>query len=268
MQVFFEHTQYWLYKFLINKNYRRFIWYSIFYGRKKRYVARAFNFNGVEIFVPDTLSFIWQYKEIFADESYKFLTDSSNPIIYDCGANIGVSCLYFSLAYPGSKVKAFEADPNIAKILSDNLNNNDVKNVQIVNKAVWNTNDGINISFEGSDGATIYSSENLVNVPSIRLKEVIENETKIDLLKMDIEGAEYEVLNDCKDSLGNVYNLFIEVHSFSKENQRLSEIFEILEKNHFRYFVKPVNDRHSPFVNKKNKSNPQMDLQLNIYAYK
>jgi FkbM family methyltransferase len=268
MRVFLEHTQYWLYRFLTNKNYRQFIWFSIIYGSKKRFVARTFKINGLKIFVPDTLSFIWQYKEIFVDESYKFAPKTKDILIYDCGANIGVSCLYFSLNYPDSKIKAFEADPNIAKILSNNLNSNKIKNVEIIEKAVWKTNEGINISLEGSDGASIYFTENVVKVPSIRLKELIEKETKIDLLKMDIEGAEYEVLIDCKDSLASVDNLFIEVHSFTKEQQRLSEIFTILEKNNFRYFVKPVNDRFTPFINHKNKSNPQMDLQLNIFAYK
>lgn len=268
MRVFLEHTQYWLYRFLTNPHYRRFIFYSIFWGSKKRFVARKIKIGKNSIYTPDTLSFIWQYKEIFADESYKFLTDSSNPIIYDCGANIGVSCLYFNKNYPTAKIKAFEADPNIAKILVENINVNNIKNVEIIKKAVWNTNNGIDISLEGSDGASIYSTENLAHVSSIRLKELIEKEAKIDLIKMDIEGAEFEVLEDCKDSLNNVDNVFIEVHSFVKEKQNLSKIFNILEKNNFRYFVKPVNDRHSPFINTKNKSNTQMDLQLNIYAYK
>jgi FkbM family methyltransferase len=220
------------------------------------------------IYTPDTLSFIWQYKEIFADESYKFAPKTKDILIYDCGANIGVSCLYFSLNYPYSKIKAFEADPNIAKILADNLNSNNIKNVEIIEKAVWNANDGINISLDGSDGASIYSSENVVKVPSVRLKELIEQETKIDLLKMDIEGAEFDVIVDCQNSFTNVENFFIEVHTFINAPQRLSEIFRILEKNNFRYFVKPVNDRPAPFINKKNKSNPQMDLQLNIFAYR
>jgi FkbM family methyltransferase len=268
LRVFLEHTQFWLYKFFTDSRYRRFIFYTIFYGSKKRFVPKKINLGKNIIYAPDTLSFIWQYKEIFVDESYKFAPKTKDILIYDCGANIGVSCLYFSLNYPDSKIKAFEADPNIAKILSNNLNSNKIKNVEIIEKAVWKTNEGINISLEGSDGASIYFTENVVKVPSIRLKELIEKETKIDLLKMDIEGAEYEVLIDCKDSLASVDNLFIEVHSFTKEQQRLSEIFTILEKNNFRYFVKPVNDRSTPFINHKNKSNPQMDLQLNIFAYK
>ena len=268
MRVFWEHTQYWLYRFLTNKNYRRFIWYSIFYGIKKRFVARTFKFNGIKIFTPDTLSFIWQFKEIIADEAYKFQTESLNPIIYDCGANIGTSCLYFSLHYPNSTIKAFEADPDIARILKENLQKNKIKNVEVLNETVWINDDSIEMSFDGLDGASIINKNNLTKVPSIRLKDLIEKEIKIDMLKIDIEGAEYEVLKDCANSLNNVDNIFIEYHSYVNSDQKLSEIINVLEKNHFRYFIKPVNDREKPLVNRKNKFNPDMDLQLNIYGYK
>ncbi|HEX7357268.1 MAG TPA: FkbM family methyltransferase [Ignavibacteriaceae bacterium] len=268
MRVFFEHTQYWLYRFLTNRNYRRFIWYSIFYGSKKRFKTNNFKFNGIKIFVPDTLSFLWQYKEIFVDEDYKFQTNSQYPVIYDCGANVGMSCLYFSVKYPTAKIKAFEADPNIAKILSENLKKNNVGNVEVISKAVWIHNNNIELSLEGADGATIYSKTNLVKISSIRLKDMIEKESRIDMLKIDIEGAEYEVLMDCSDSLSKVENIFIEYHSYVNSNQNLSAIIMILEKNQFRYFIKPVNDRQSPLSNKKNKFNPTMDLQLNIYGYK
>lgn len=268
MRIFLEHTQYWLYRFLTNKNYRRFIWYSIFRGSKKRFAAKTYKFNGLKIFAPDTLSFIWQYKEIFADESYKFSTDSINPVIYDCGANIGISCLYFIQKYPTAIITAFEVDPNIVKILKENLDKNNIKNVEIVNKAVWINNDGVNISLEGSDGASIYSKTNQTKVPSIRLKDLIEKESKIDMLKIDIEGAEFEVLNDCRNSLANVKNIFIEYHSFVNNKQNLSEILQILENNKFRYFIKPVSERETPFINKTNKFNPDIDLQLNIYGYR
>lgn len=268
MRLFIEHTHYWLYRFLTNSNYRRFIWYSIFYGSKKRFVARAFKFNGIKIFAPDTLSFIWQYKEIFADESYRFLTESSDPIIYDCGANIGTSCIYFSKSYPSAKIKAFEPDPNIVQTLLTNLKENNLNNVEVFNKAVWINNDGISLSLEGADGASMYSTSNQAKVSSIRLKDLLEKESKIDLLKVDIEGAEYEVIKDCRNSLSSVKNIFIEYHSFANNKQNLSEILLILEENKFRYFIKPVSDREMPFINKKNKFNPDIDLQLNIYGYK
>lgn len=268
MRVFLEHTQYWLYRFITNSAYRRFIYYTVLYGSKKRFVARNFQFNGLKIFANDSLSFIWQYKDIFADESYKFITDSISPVIYDCGANIGVSCLYFSSNYPSSRIMAFEADSSIAKILKENLVRNGAANVELVEKAVWINNDGIEIGLDGADGASINSHKNKKRVPTVRLKDLIETEKMIDLLKIDIEGAEYEVILDCKDSLKQVKNIFIEYHSYADADQKLSKILKVLEDNNFRYFINLVNYREKPLVNRKNKFNPQMDLQLNIYGYK
>ena len=268
MKLFFKYLLKNHYHNLRTKKSREFLKLLFLYGDKPRYKKYNIRYLGFNMEVPDALSFIWQFKEIFADESYKFQSYSQNPVIYDCGANIGTSCLYFNKNYPSSVIKAFEADPNIAKILGENLANNHVKNVEIIDKAVWINNEGVELSIEGADGASIYSKNNVIKVPSVRLNELIQNEKKIDLIKIDIEGAEYDVLLDCNDSLSKIENIFIEYHSFANSSQNLSEILSILEKNHFRYFIKPVNDRAVPFINRLNKSNPDMDLQLNIYAYK
>ena len=268
MKLFFKYLFKNPYDNLRTKAVRKFLRLLFLYGDKPRYKKLDIKFLGFYVKVPDALSFIWQYKEIFADENYKFRTDSPNPIIYDCGANIGISCLYFSKNYPSAQIKAFEADPQITKILNDNLKKCSVKNVEVIAKAVWINNDGVKISLEGSDGASIYSNNNKVEIPSIRLKELIDKEKKIDMLKIDIEGAEFDVLMDCKDSLTGVENIFIEYHSFINSEQKLSDILSVLEQNNFRYFIKPVSDREIPFINRKSKSNVTMDLQLNIYGYK
>jgi hypothetical protein len=88
------------------------------------------------------------------------------------------------------------------------------------------------------------------------------------MLKMDIEGAEIEVLKDCYGSLSNVRNLFVEFHCYVGQPQRLSEITKVLEAAGFRYFIMQPENRSRPFLNKTNKFNSEMDLQLNIFAYR
>jgi len=128
MKVFLERSFNGLYKFFKNPYERKFVFYSIFYGSKKRYEEKKINFLNYKIRVPDALSFIWQFKEIFVDESYKFESELTEPVIYDCGSNIGMSCIYFKRIFPGAKIKAFEADPNISKYLKENLNANGLYN--------------------------------------------------------------------------------------------------------------------------------------------
>lgn len=88
----------------------------------------------------------------------------------------------------------------------------------------------------------------------------------IDFLKLDIEGAEFEVIASCKEYLKNVKNLFIEYHSLPTEKQRLHELLQIVQEAGFRYYMKEAwENLKYPFVNR----NPAMfDLQLNIFAYR
>jgi len=255
-----------VYLYLSNKKIRELYRLYDKYGRFKRYVeVENLRFLNYVFVVPDVPSFIWQFKEIFVDEIYKFKSNSYNPIIYDCGANVGVSVAYFKELYPNAIIKAFEADPYIGNILEKNLEKNGLyKNVEIIKKAVWINNDKLEFSKEGADGGSIYGDRNKTIVNAIRLKELIEKEKKIDMLKIDIEGAEYEVLKDCSNVLNKVDNLFVEYHSWSKNPQRLSEILSILEKNNFRYYIESLTKRKHPFIS--GNKNCNMDLQLNIFG--
>ncbi|HQD92845.1 MAG TPA: FkbM family methyltransferase [Bacilli bacterium] len=215
--------------------------------------------------MPDLPSFLWQFKEIFVDEIYNFEPKTNKPLIYDCGANIGISVLYFKQLFPKAKIKAFEADQIIVDILKNNLLKNGINDVEIINKAVWINNNGVEFGSDGADGGSVILSNNKTQIESIRLKDLLEKEEKIDLLKIDVEGAEYDVLLDCKDNLDNIDNLFVEYHSWNNTSQKLSKILEVLEENKFRYYIESVSKRKKPFINKDRDKN--MDLQLNIFAY-
>lgn len=257
-----------IYNYFNNSSEREFIRLTYLYGDKKRYISEDIKFLDYQFSVPDCLSFVWQFKDIFVEENYKFKAGTDRPLILDCGANIGLSCLYFKRLYPNSVIKAYEADPQIARILSQNIQKNKLNNVEIIDKAVWTDNSGIEISHEGADGASIYSNKEKFMVNSVRLKDVLEKGSKIDFLKMDIEGAECDVIEDCKNSLLNVENLFIEYHAFIHREQDLDKILEILRQSGFRYFIRQAADRKYPFINKTSKHFPEMDLQLNIFAYR
>lgn len=268
MKVFLERSFNGFYKFIKNPNERKFVLYSIIYGSKKRYKEKKINFLNYKIQVPDALSFIWQFKEIFVDESYKFESELTEPVIYDCGSNIGLSCIYFKRIFPGAIIKAFEADPKISKYLKENLNANGLNDVEVIDKAVWVNDGGVELNIEGADGSSIYVEGKKQKVGSIRLKDLLDSESRIDMLKIDIEGAENDVILDCGNSLKIVNNIFIEYHSYTNSQQKLSELLNVLEQNNFRYFIRNDSSRNMPLINKTNKSNPAMDLQLNIFGYR
>lgn len=256
---------YWLLKSPLSF---KFILLMFKLGGKKRYTSLSITFNKWNIQIIDSMSFIFQVKEIFLDESYFFKTTKKNPIIYDCGSNIGVSCLYYKFKYPEAQVTAFEADPKIAEVLAKNLKNNNIQNVNVFNKAIWINNDGVELQTDGADGATIVDNTkgSTVFVQSIRLLDILKKEEVIDFLKIDIEGVEVQVLKDCGEELKKVKSLFVEYHSITGQSQELNVLLEVLSNNGFRYYIKEVDNRIKPFT--MDMAANKMDMQLNISAYR
>ncbi len=85
------------------------------------------------------------------------------------------------------------------------------------------------------------------------------------MLKIDIEGAETQVLEDCADVLHHVERIFVEYHSFSNQPQNLHRLLAVLANAGFRYNVQHIGVFSShPFV--KIQSYLNMDNQLNIFA--
>lgn len=253
-----------LYTYLSDPKYREFINLYQQYGRAKLKPLHSVSAAGFKLNVPDAQSFVWQYKELFVDEIYKFESIHQAPLIIDCGANIGLASLYFKQQFPNAKIIAIEADPHIAGFLETNLAHAGFSDIEIVKKAAWIHSDGIRFSQNGSDGGSITTSnESSILVPTTRLKDILSQHTLIDLLKMDIEGAETEVLFDCKEELKKVNKLFVEYHSYSSEPQQLAKLLTSLTDAGFRYYIQTISHTQHPLIVK---TNEKMDLQLNIFA--
>lgn len=255
-----------LYHYVNNKQQRELCRLLDIFGQSERFVmTQNVRFLDYTFNIPDNASFIGQFKEIFVDEIYKFESKNTLPVIFDCGSNIGTSLLYFRKHHPSAKIIGFEADDRLANLSIENLKKNNITDITVISNAVWIDNKGIEFSTEGADGGSIKGKYNLVKVPSVRLRDFLLMETSIDFLKMDIEGAEYEVIQDCADALSHIENIFIEYHSWNHSSQKLGDILHILENNGFRYYIEDISKRKHPLINK-NLLAP-MDLQLNIFGY-
>lgn len=266
----------WLFKYLFTNLYRalqtangrRMLWLFLRYAGAPRHQTGTIPFLNYRFQVPDALSFAWQFKEIFADESYRFETTAAVPVILDCGANIGTSLAYFRQTYPTARILAFEANPAIGEVLARNLRDNGITGIEVINKAVWTNGQGLDFGSGDADAASMYSTTGRRIVPSVRLRDYLLRETRIDMLKIDIEGAETEVLADCHDALAHVRNLFVEYHAYIGHPQTLGTIVRLLETSGFRYYIDSNQGRTRPLVNHRYRGNDIMDLQLNIFAYR
>ena len=235
------------------------------YLRSPRYQQTSIDFLDYSFTLPDAQSFIWQFKDIYELENYKFQPKTRNPIIIDCGANVGTSCLYFAKTYPNSQIFAFEPDKIVFKYLENNIKNNNITNVTLYNSAVWIEDGELEFSSEGADGGTLLlSSNNIMKVRAISLNDFLSQFDYVDFLKLDIEGVEDVVLESCKDNLYKIENLFIEYHSFYEKKQNYDILLKTLTDNDFRYYTNTISNTSQPFLNKT--KSDTMDLQVDIYA--
>jgi FkbM family methyltransferase len=255
-------------KSIINKDLKKagLNWFKV---RSLKYSPEGkegiFELRGRKIHFKNGSELLYSLKEIYIDEIYKIGFDTKTPYILDCGANIGLSILYLKELFPSARITGFEPDDSNFSLLQKNTA--DLENVTILKKAVWKENGVIQFASEGSLSSKIVSEgeSQTISIPSVRLRDYLTED--IDFLKLDIEGAEYEVLKDCGDALSQVKNLFIEYHGHFGTLDQLNEIFFLLRKNHFNYYIREAAESYAtPFA--RNNDRPPYDLQLNIFCFK
>lgn len=216
--------------------------------------------------VNDARAFAHLYREVFLKESFKFTPAPGPARILDCGANVGVTVHYWKRLLPEASILAFEADPEIARLLAHNCRN--LPGVEVVGAAVWTQPGRLSFAADGSVGGRLESlsqtpvDRGVVEVPTVRLRDYLEE--PVELLKMDIEGAELEVIADCADRLDRVRRLFVEYHSFADQPQRLPGFLAVLERAGFRMHIHTELPAPQPFLERPVVNGK--DLRLAIYA--
>jgi len=239
-------------------------------GSKVRSVPRFTDVRvkcgSLSVVAPDAASLLSTYRQVFVDKVYAFRSESNSPRILDLGANIGLSVLFFKQLYPQARITAVEADPDIFRYLEHNLSTNRVQDVELVNAAVWSSSGTVQFRSDGADGGHVDLAGSSGRViPAIEAHKLF-TDGPIDLLKMDIEGAEEVVLPACASRLGQVRHVFVEYHSRVGCPQRLDEVTGILRTAGFRIDVQDMTKRRSPLMREPEPSD--FDLQLNIFGWK
>ena len=155
------------------------------------------------------------FNQVFLDLEYNIYLNFLPKIIVDAGANIGLTSLYFSNKYPHAKIISIEPENENFKFLE--LNTQLHKNISVMKKALWCdagyiyldkklSNDSHQVSVNGIDTNKIET----VTVQDIICLNSID---KIDILKIDVEGAEKEIFSkNYSDWLPKVKYLIVEQH--------------------------------------------------------
>ncbi len=211
----------------------------------------------------DLLTLCPQWEDIFVKGALAFTSASPAPRILDCGANVGLASLFFRRIYPQASITAYEADPALFAILNTNLKANGASGVDTRHAALWTSTGSLTFQCEGSDSGMIGSLPGAIDgtsttVPSLRLRDVID-EGPIDLLKLDIEGAEDAVLADCEPVLHRVKAIVMDLHEFDPSVRTTPRVLELLTRAGFSYAIddfvaltwrEPLAGAQSPFPGK------------------
>lgn len=173
---------------------------------------------GYAVAFPSRATFFSQFVEIFIEQPYAH----RGPLhtIIDCGSNIGMSMLYFVWLHPEADITCFEPNEESLRYLRMNVAENGLARVKIVPSAVGG-NDGMVTFYHeaevlASTGATMHPGRAIqsvaTEVPVCRLSTHIRG--RVDLLKLDVEGAEGDVIDELAQSgaLGQVSVICVEYH--------------------------------------------------------
>jgi FkbM family methyltransferase len=205
------------------------------------------------------------FESKFIDREYQFATGAPRPFIVDCGANIGTAILFFKTLYPGAEIVAFEPDPAAFEALDANIRDNALRDVTIHRAAVGG-GDAHAVLYVGASGTGQASlvaplePARPVTVDVVRLSRYIDR--PVDLLKIDVEGAEMDVLTDLVETgtLSVVRQMVIEYHHhMTPADDRMSAVFRLLEDAGFGYVIA---------VPKRVAYRPTMYQDILVYAYR
>lgn len=158
-------------------------------------------FLGVPLLIPGMTEGEWPLQGY--TEKYM---PKAGDIVFDCGAYCGVATYYFSkLVGPLGHVYSFEPDESNHAVLLQNIAKHNLTNVTPIKKGVYGETTTLSFTSTSSANSMLARSENsdTVAIDVLSLADAYKQFglTRLDFVKMDIEGAELEVIEGAKDFL-------------------------------------------------------------------
>jgi FkbM family methyltransferase len=187
-------------------------------------------------------------------------------VVLDIGANIGYYVLTEAkLVGEAGKVYAVEPVASNFKLLQKNVQLNNLTNVASYQYAFGDKNSTSEIFVSNSSNLCAVNKDavsgKIVGVQPVymmTIDEFIKDKKPPKLIRMDVEGYEYEILKGMSNTLQSDTAILMELHAFPRylSTKKLDEIYDILERNHYRakflvYENKIVGNKIIEFLNKK-----------------
>src|SRR5262249_38318552 len=155
------------------------------------------------------------FEQIFVHEQYKVTARGSIKLILDGGANVGFASVYFANRYPEAQIIALEPEQSNFEMLRKNTSF--YPNIKILRSGIWNKRTLLRIENpdDSNDAFRVQESESGEgSIDAVTIDDILKSShaTSIDILKLDIEGAEKEVFESSGSWLDRVGVLIVELH--------------------------------------------------------
>lgn len=223
--------------------------------------------NGLRVEAPTDISLLRQVREVWFRDCYHVRSLSGAATIVDVGANIGMFSLHAGTNLPGARLIALEPSVRAYGFLCRNLEQNGRK-VRTLNCAAGATSSEADLYWRGSEVLnTLFSRDPLggrpvayARTPVVSLDELFrtENIETCDLLKLDCEGAEYDVVfHASSKTLARIRRVAMEYHiGFNEHSPEQMQAF--LEAHEFEVKTLAARDDGTGYIYARNRANEGM----------
>ncbi len=187
------------------------------------------------------------FKAVFEKEEHSIPVKNFQPkLILDCGGNIGCAAIYYAIQYPDAQIYSIEPEKDNFKLLQ--YNTLFYENIHALKSALWDKETFIKVEDKGFGIAGWMTFETTEDDPAamktVTVSKLLKDSgfEEIDLLKIDIEGAEKEVFSapDVDEWLPKVKVLTIELHDRMKKGCSY-EFFKAVSKYHWHFAFRGEN---------------------------
>ena len=174
------------------------------------------------------------FSEVFVDRAYRILDDiitKANTII-DVGAHIGAFAIYAATINPKAQITAYEPEPSNFKIFKENIKLNHINTITPKNLAVAGKQEQRTLyinedSHNHSLTKDLQKQLSETTVQTTTLEAIIQKHGQISLLKMDCEGAEFEIFTVTNSAtLAKIQHIYIEYHEYQQQVTNLEKTLQ------------------------------------------
>jgi FkbM family methyltransferase len=205
--------------------------------------------NDIKIKIRTNSTDIMQLGTVWLVEDYEVsgFNINNEDIVIDIGAHIGLFSLFVSQYCKNGKIFSYEPIEKNFRILKENIELNKIKNVIYFNSAVSNQSNKLKIFIDSDDSAhSIFESDrDFIEVNSTTIKSIFDENKikKCNLLKLDCEGAEYQIIESIpKEYFLKIDKMIIEYHIANENPELYKKLIQNLKDNSFKIKIEPISE--------------------------